>query len=197
MGGGKRVLRGVLVALALLLAWLVLLAVQIDRAGEASSNGPADAALVLGAAVNGDQPSPVFQARIDHAVNLYRAGKVRLLVFTGGVGEGEAHAESLVGRDYAIRAGVPANAIRTEAVSRTTRENLLQARPILQAEQAGSVLIVSDPLHMKRALRMADDLGIAAEGSPTPTTRYHSWRTKAGFLWHEIFYYNLCLLRGD
>ena len=52
-----------------------------------------------------------------------------------------------------------------------------------------TAVIVSDPLHMKRAMLLAEDAGITAYSSPTPTTRYISMRTKIPFLARETFYY--------
>jgi uncharacterized SAM-binding protein YcdF (DUF218 family) len=53
-----------------------------------------------------------------------------------------------------------------------------------------SALIVSDPLHMKRAMLYADDKDMEAYSSPTPTSLYQSWKTKAPFLARETFYYS-------
>lgn len=190
----SRALRWLLLPLT---AWLFLLAVQIDATGELHHPGPADAAIVLGAAVNGAAPSPVFRERIRHGVALYRTGRVRRLVLTGGVGEGASHAESQVARAIAIRAGVPAHAILIETRSRTTQRNMAEAKHLMDRYRLTSALIVSDPLHMKRALRMARDAGITAYGAPTPTTRYRSWRSKTGFLLREVYFYNHYLLIGD
>ena len=52
-----------------------------------------------------------------------------------------------------------------------------------------TAIIVSDPLHMKRAMLLAEDAGIKAYSSPTPSTRYVSLRTKIPFLARETFYY--------
>ena len=52
-----------------------------------------------------------------------------------------------------------------------------------------TAIIVSDPLHMKRAMMLTEDAGITAYSSPTPTTRYVSLRTKIPFLARETFYY--------
>ncbi|MFV0623122.1 YdcF family protein [Sphingomonas sp. ac-8] len=180
----------------LLVAWLVLVAVQIVRVGNSAPAGPADAAIVLGAAIRGDQPSPVFAARIDHGLTLYRNGRVRRLIFTGGYGTGLSRAESEVARAYALRRGVPASAILVETRSRTTRENLIEAAALLRAHRLRSALIVSDPLHLKRSLRMAADLGIAAQPAPTPTTRYRGLTARSGFLLREVYYYNQYLVTG-
>ena len=50
-------------------------------------------------------------------------------------------------------------------------------------------ILVSDPLHMKRSMRMAKDYEIEAYPSPTPTTRYQTWRSKLPFLARETFFY--------
>ncbi|MGV3456949.1 YdcF family protein [Sphingomonas sp.] len=178
-------------------AWLILVALQIDATGKLHHPGPADAAIVLGAAVNGDEASPVFRERIGHGLTLYRTGRVRKLILTGGYGEGASHAESEVARTIAIRAGVPAHAILIETRSRTTQQNIAEAKRLLDHNRLSSALIVSDPLHMKRALRMAHDAGITAYGAPTPTTRYRSWKSKTGFLLREAYFYNHYLVTGD
>ena len=70
------------------------------------SNTPSDAAIVLGASIWGDKPSPVFKARIDHAINLHQQGKVKYLVFTGAIGKGERFAEAKIAKNYALGQGV-------------------------------------------------------------------------------------------
>lgn len=182
---------------AVLLAWIGLVGWSIVAAGEESTSRNADAAIILGAAVYGAKPSPVFEERIRHAVGLYKAGRVRKLIFTGGYGERSQFAEAEVARNYALREGIPEHAIAIELVSRTTKANLVEARRLLRENGAASTLLVTDPLHMKRALRMSHDLGIAASPSPTPTTRYRSWRTKSGFLLREIYFYHVYLLTGQ
>ena len=182
---------------ALLLAWTILLAGRIVAAGEEASTRPADAAIVLGAAIVADRPSPVFEQRIRHAIGLYRAGRVRKLLFTGGRVGAAAPAEAIVARAYALRRGVPADAILAETASHTTRQNLVEARRLMDGHHLRSALIVSDPLHMKRALRMAKDLGIDAGPSPTPTSAYRSWRSRAPFLLRETWFYTGYLLTGQ
>lgn len=153
----------------------------------------ADVAIVLGAAVWTDRPSPVFEERIKHAIQLYQSGTVKHLVFTGGVGQPGEPAESIIARDYAIARGVPAKDISYETVSRVTWTNLGEAQKILATGTPKRVLIVSDPLHMRRAMLMAHDLRINAYPSPTPTTRYTGLRSRIEFLRRETYYYTLYL----
>jgi uncharacterized SAM-binding protein YcdF (DUF218 family) len=175
--------------------WSVVLAWRIAAYGGRHDPGRADVAIVLGAAVRGAEPSPVFAARIDHAVDLYRRGRVGRIVFTGGIGAGDTVAESEAARRYAIGAGVPDHRIAVETRSRITYDNLREARALLASGAAPRVLIVSDPLHMRRAVTMARDLGLDAHPAPTPTSRYRSWRTRLPFLGREVFFYSQYLVQ--
>ncbi|WP_175493907.1 YdcF family protein [Microvirga guangxiensis] len=161
------------------------------------SEGPADAAIVLGAAVYTDRPSPVFEERIRHGVNLFRAGRVRRLVMTGGRGPGDRLSEARAARDWSVGQGVPPNAILLEEASSTTQENLTFALPILRRHGAKRVLIVSDPLHMRRAMAIARRLGIEAEPSPTPTSLYVGWKAWGMFLAGEAYYLTRCRVNGN
>lgn len=149
----------------------------------------ADAAIVLGASVYNNDPSPVFRERINHAVDLYKDGYVKIIIMTGGVGEGNIRSEADIAREYAEKQGVPAEAIMMEESSLITAENLENAKRLMDRQQINTALVVSDPLHMKRAMLYAYDLGMDAYSSPTPTTLYRSWKTKLPFLVREEFYY--------
>ena len=153
-----------------------------------SGDGPADAALVLGAAADGVAPSPVFEERLRHAVDLYHRSRVSRLILTGGRGPGDALSEAEVGRDWAIANGVPADVILTETESRTTKQNLVNALPLIEANHVGKILLVSDPLHMRRAMWMADTLKLDAEPSPTPTSRYETLATQMPMLFREVWF---------
>jgi uncharacterized SAM-binding protein YcdF (DUF218 family) len=184
---------GVLCAAILLAAWTPL---EIAVFAQRSSNGPADAAVVLGAAVFGDKPSPVFEERIRHAVNLYKGGQVRTLVMTGGMGPGDRLTEAEAARQWSLGQGVPSDAILVEPNSRTTQENLAYALPLLKQHGLEQVLLVSDPLHMRRAAAIARRLGIEAASSPTPTSRYVGWKSWSGFLIGESYYLTRCRVTG-
>ncbi len=183
--------------LAIIAVWAAWLGAWVLITANQSDPGPADAAVVLGASVYGERPSPVFAERLNHAIELYQSGTVGALVFTGGLSQGDDLAEAEAGRDYALAHGVPAEDIFIETVSTTTFENLVQAQIILQAEGFERVLLVSDPLHMRRALTMARDLGLDAYPSPTTTSRYRSLRTQLPFFLREVYFYGSYLLVGE
>ena len=163
-------------------------ALSIVSYSEKDETRPADAAIVLGASVYDNSPSPVFCERINHAVDLYNKGYVKAIIMTGGVGEGNIRSEADIAREYAEQQGVSAEDIFKEEDSSITAENLENAKQVMSEQGFDTALIVSDPLHMKRAMLYANDLGITACSSPTPSTLYRSWKTKVPFLMREEFY---------
>lgn len=180
-----------------LFGWLGAIAVWIYDTPVAPPGAEADAAIVLGAAVDDDAPSPVFRERIAHAISLYEEGRVQRLIFTGAQGEGDSLAESEVARDMALEAGVPGEAILIETESVTTMHNLVEAQLLMGHAGLDDALIVSDPLHMRRAMEMAEALGLDAAPSATPTTQYLTWSTKAPFLAREVYFMHHFWLFGE
>ncbi len=150
--------------------------------------GQFDCAIVLGAAVSNDRPTPVFQARLNHGIALHQQDVVEYLLFTGGIGAGDTQAESEVGATYAETQGVPAGDILIETTSKTTPQNLAEAQALMSASGLETAVIVSDPLHLHRSQLIANALGMEAVTSATPTTRYRSWQTKLPFLLREIYF---------
>ena len=122
----------------------------------------ADAILVLGGALVAPKPPerPQFllgagAGRVWHAAALYRAGKARWVVVTGGnqPEQQDLQPESEVIAEMLVRLGVPAAAIRTETASRNTRENARNVRPVLDKLGVRSALLVTSAQHMPRAVR--------------------------------------------
>lgn len=149
----------------------------------------ADVAIILGAAAYNGEVSPVFRERINHGIILYQEGCVDRLIVTGGTAEGAEESEASAARDYLLSQGIPEEAVLLEEESSITQENLENSKVIMEENGFETAIIVSDPLHMKRAMLLAEDAGIKAYSSPTPTSRYVSLRTKIPFLARETFYY--------
>lgn len=134
---------------------------QLDRAEKA------DAIAVLGAAAYAGKPSPVFQARLDHAVKLYRQDLALFVITTGGTHPGEKFSEGAVGKKYLEKKGIPAENILVDEQSLTTRQNVERISEIAREKNFQKIIIVSDPFHMYRALMLAKKFGIEALPSPT------------------------------
>jgi uncharacterized SAM-binding protein YcdF (DUF218 family) len=178
------------------LLWLGAVALWIAVGPGVTGTERGETAIVLGAAVIGDKPSPVFAARLDHAAVLYREGRAGRILVTGGRSGEDDLSEAAAGSVYLQAHGVPVSAILIEDRSRTTRQNLANARAVLGKDAGKPVLIVSDPLHMRRAMAMAAAEGFAAQPAPTPTTRYRSLDTQAPFLAREVWFMHAHWLAG-
>jgi uncharacterized SAM-binding protein YcdF (DUF218 family) len=189
--------RFVLPALFLIVAYVGGQLWDIHRVGHLDRDREADCAIVLGAAAWHDKPSPVLRERLNHAITLFKDDKVEALLLTGGYGEGADYAESQVGLDYCVEMGIPPGKIRVERRSQNTIENLREAREIMADEGWDTALLVSDPWHLKRARRMARDLGLTVYVAGTPSTRFRSLGAKTKFLFGEFALYHSYLLTGE
>jgi uncharacterized SAM-binding protein YcdF (DUF218 family) len=145
-------------------------AMRIWQQGDADEQRSADAIVVLGAAQYDGRPSPVFEARLAHAVALYEAGLAPAFVVTGGKLPGDRTTEAAVARAYALAHGVPAAAIFGEDEAHNTLDSLRAVAAAMDERGLRSAVFVSDPTHMLRVLRIASDLGIDAHGSPTTSS---------------------------
>ena len=170
----RSVLRPILqVAVTGLVASVALLAYaayRINAQGDLDEQRRADAIVVLGAAQFDGRPGDVFQARLEHAVELYHDHLASYLVVTGGKPPGDRTTEAATARRWAIEHGVPAEAILGEDQGRTTLESIEEVGAIFRQRGFTTGLFVSDETHMLRVLRMASDQGIVAWGSPTRTS---------------------------
>jgi uncharacterized SAM-binding protein YcdF (DUF218 family) len=160
-------------ALAFVAGALLVLAYTTWRIwdqGNQDDGRPADAIVVLGAAQYNGVPSPIYRARLDHAIDLFEEGLAPALVMTGGKLPGDKTTEAEAGRQYAMSKGVPADAILVEDHGRTTLESLRTVSRMLSERGLHTAVFVSDRTHMLRVLRIAHDEGIDAYGSPTRTS---------------------------
>ncbi len=170
---------------------------DINRIGFSDDGSKADCAIVLGAAAYHTKPSPVFKARIDHAIKLYKEGRVSKILLTGGYGKNAEFSESEVALKYCTKMGVPESDILIEKESQTTEQNIIEAEKVMQEKGLTSALLVSDPWHLKRALAMTQKHAVAAEPSATQTSMYRSEKNQWGFLLRELYYLHVWRLAGE
>ena len=127
-----------------------------DPAGERDIPGRV---LVLGMRPGRDgRPGPLYRARLDRACLLLAADPGAEVVLLGGRTRPGAPSEAEAGRDHLRARGVPDAAIRLEAESRHTLENLRLYRDAFP--RAGRVVLVTNRFHLARAGLMAETLGI-------------------------------------
>jgi uncharacterized SAM-binding protein YcdF (DUF218 family) len=127
---------------------------------------PSDAIVVLGASQYNGTPSPVFAARLDHALTLYHEHVAARIVTVGGKEPGDRFTEAQSGANYLAAHGVPRSALVVVATGRDTLRSLRAVKARFVIGRWHSAVLVTDPWHCLRARTMARDLGIAADTSP-------------------------------
>lgn len=139
---------------------------------------PADIILVL----SGGNESE----RTDHAVALYKGGYAPRVLFSGSVRmSGGDNAEYL--KNLAVQKGLPESAVLIEDQATSTYENLLHSRGILLKMRAKRVLLVTSPLHQRRAYLVARKVlrNTPIEIVNAPFDSPETFRSE-GFLWRSI-----------
>ena len=126
-----------------------------------------DAIVVLGSAQYNGVPSSIFEARLEHALELYEDGVAPVVVTVGGKADGDQFTEAASGRDYLAEAGVPEDALLAVEEGVDTLESMRAVGEVFDERGWDSAVLVTDPWHAMRAERMAEDAGIAADSSPT------------------------------
>jgi uncharacterized SAM-binding protein YcdF (DUF218 family) len=184
----KKVLLWILVVVVVVLAWPSWLAYQVWDETKHEHLRKADAIVVLGAAQYDGKPSPVFQARLDHAADLYKRGFSPVVIVTGGKQQGDRFSEAEAGAEYLSTKDVPFGNILQESRGRTTLESMVKVKKIADDQGIETVLVVSDPLHTERVTRMAKDLGFrhAYTSWASYAELHRSRATKLKELMHEV-----------
>ena len=166
----KRAVAGVCVLLALLLTgYLFYVANEIERQSTIDEAQPADVIIVLGAAQYRGRPSPVLQARLNHALLLYLRRLAPYILTTGGAGGDPVFTEGEVGRAYLSQHGVPSESIITEEGA-TTAQSAESAAETMHRMNLHSCIVVSDGYHIYRVKRLLESRGIRVYGSPRPAS---------------------------
>ncbi|WP_134686291.1 YdcF family protein [Brevibacillus migulae] len=176
-----------LFALLLLIGafWSGYVLYKIDAVERTAKPKKADVAIVLGAAVWDNQPSPGLRERLDLALDLYRNEYVPFLLVSGGLGEGKQVEEATVMKNYLMENGVPEDSIIVENKATSTYENLANSKQLMEDYSFKTALIVSHSYHLARAMDIAKELQMDAQPVGTPTkalfTPYHKAREVLAF----------------
>lgn len=147
--------------------YAVATAVDVVRAGHAAPSR-ADAIVVLGAAQYDGRPSPLLESRLETVLQLWRDGVAPIVAVTGGKQEGDRFTEAQASRTWLEERGVPSAAIVSEDVGTDTWESMTALDPVLRGRGVRTVVAVTSPWHVARAVSMLDELGFDAVGVEAP-----------------------------
>jgi uncharacterized SAM-binding protein YcdF (DUF218 family) len=159
-----------------LVASLFSVAHAIERQSTVDEARPADVLVVLGAAEYRGRPSPVLEARLNHALFLYRQGYAPRILTTGGKGGDPTFTEGEVARAYLSKHDVPSEAILVESEGETTVYSTAAAAEIMRRLNLKSCIVVSDGYHIYRVKKMLESEGMSVYGSPRPSEAKQDWR---------------------
>ncbi|MGY1620721.1 YdcF family protein [Geodermatophilus sp. SYSU D00965] len=155
---------------ALVLAFFLLVvstATAIWYTARQDARPASNAIVVLGSAQYNGVPSSIFEARLEHALQLYEDGVAPVIVTVGGKAAGDQFTEAEAGADYLAGEGVPRDALLPVQEGVDTLESMRAVGTAFDEHGWSSAVLVTDPWHAMRAERMAEDAGIEAESSPT------------------------------
>lgn len=133
--------------------------------------GDYDAIIVLGAQVlpNGE-PNVQLELRLEKALSYYQTHPIPI-ISCGAQGSNEPAPEGDVMSDWLIQRGVAPEHAVSETNSYNTWQNLRNAAALLPAG-ANRVIVVTSDYHLPRALQIAKDLGLEADGLGSPILPY-------------------------
>ncbi len=185
-------------ALALLVAlgWTLWVVHRINQVASEDQAQPADAIAVFGAAEYSGRPSPVYHARLDHAVALYQRQLAPVIVTLGGGSDRDSgKTEGGVGRDYLLAEGVPYAAIVAETDSFTTSQQARRLAEIARQRRFHHLIVVSDPTHLFRIQALCELNGLDVYTSPRAALGHIGNYDLAMRYGHEILSYTALKLR--
>ena len=171
---------------------LTSVARNIRRQSQVDEAQPADVIVVLGAAEYRGHPSPVLEARLNHALFLYLQNLAPRILTTGGAGGDPTFTEGGVAQAYLSRHGVPSEAILVESEGESTVHSIAAAAEIMHRMNLRSCIVVSDGYHIYRVKKLLENQGMKVFGSPRPEDRVpqesQSWRSEWLYVRQAVAY---------
>ncbi|MFE7193729.1 YdcF family protein [Kitasatospora sp. NPDC057541] len=165
--------------------------------------GDVDFVVVLGSGlIGGERVPPLLASRLERGRELYEKQAARgnppVLITSGGQGPDEKLPESHAMANYLTDRGFPAERLEREDRSRTTEENLLFSKVIMEQAKADyRAVVVTNNFHAFRAALTARKTGVTGQVCGSPTARYY-WPSAtirefaAVFLSHKVINLGIC-----
>ncbi|WP_433209102.1 YdcF family protein [Nocardia sp. CA-107356] len=200
-GGGllrwaRRLVIGAILIGAVLVGGTAFRVWQVARIDDYSK---ADAIVVLGAAQYSGTPSTVFEARLDQAYKLFKAGVAPRVITVGGKQDGDLYTEAASGKNYLQERGIPGDRILAVETGSDTLRSIEAVAMAMSARELSSAVLVSDPWHSLRTRTMARDAGLEAWTAPTRTgpavytreSQAHGIARETGaLLWYQLTHFS-------
>ena len=154
---------------------LIVIAVPLYALGVTwqAANNPltrkGDVIVVLGAAQLNGRPGEVLEARLQEAKRIYELGLAPKIITVGAGAPGDRTTEAASGKYWLSKNGVKSRYVTSLEVGRDTWVSTENYVKFMKVKDWNDVIIVTDPFHCRRAMTMANDLGVVATCSPVKT----------------------------
>ena len=123
----------------------------------------------------GERMTKLLSNRVDKAIQIWRKCRRKpILIPSGGRGDDEKLSEAEAMKRYLLEHGIPEECILPEDRSKTTRENLLYSKEIIDARPGRKrTALVSSNYHVYRCLRLAREAGLKCTGIGADVALYY------------------------
>ncbi|MFE9764486.1 vancomycin high temperature exclusion protein [Streptomyces sp. NPDC005808] len=159
--GQRRAVQGfVLLCVLALLPSTWMYVVTGDRLRTTADAPRTEVAVVFGAGLWNGEPSPYLANRLDAAAELYRAGRVEVVLVTGDNSR-EEYDEPDAMRTYLSGHGVPDGHIVSDYAGFDTWDSCVRAKKIFGVDRA---VLISQGFHIRRAVALCQQAGIESYG---------------------------------
>ncbi|MBQ2034998.1 MAG: YdcF family protein [Peptococcaceae bacterium] len=153
---------------------LCVIEIPIVSAAKGDASNDADYLIVLGAGVNGTEPSLSLHNRLAAAEIWLQEHPDSVAVLSGGQGQKEQISEAECMYRWLVQNGIEPERLYKEEQSASTQENFQYSAQILLDLNGGimpqPVAVVSSEYHLYRAKKFAEQTGVEAVGIPAETT---------------------------
>lgn len=161
----KKALLLILILIFSVLAGTVLIYNEVEKTGMKKTVGvqtvkEAQCIIVPGAGIIRGRPSLTLARRLEKAIELYNNKVADRIIVSGDHGS-RNYDEVNAMRDYLCERGVPKENVFMDHAGFSTYDTVYRAKEIFRVESA---VIVTQRLHLMRALYIAQKLGLECEG---------------------------------
>ena len=129
----------------------------------------ADVIVVLGTAQLNGKPGDALEARLVEAQRIYKLGYAPSIITVGAGAPGDRTTEAASGKYWLRNNGVPSKKITAVEEGRDTLASTKAYAAVMKKRYVSDVIIVTDPFHCARAIKMANDQGVLGTCSPVQT----------------------------
>jgi uncharacterized SAM-binding protein YcdF (DUF218 family) len=162
-----KIIRRVIAAVLLIVIAIPLYALGVTwQAANNPLTRNGDAIVVLGAAQLNGRPGEVLEARLSEAKRIFDLGLAPHIITVGAGAPGDRTTEAASGKYWLSQNGIKSRNITALEVGRDTWVSTENYVKFMKLKNWKDVIIVTDPFHCRRAMTMANDLGVVATCSP-------------------------------